>query len=147
MKITSARVETKAIQTRIWEESTHHVLVGKKIVGIVRLSKTQTTRNQVYAEFSSSKQTLTNFKKLLLPKRFTFIWVEIVKIQEHSRGRGYGSQIFDWMKATYCNTLIGLHPKEIAADYNINMILRFYKKQGFEISRFEYEWYSFLYLK
>ena len=51
------------------------------------------------------------------------------------------------MKATYRNTLIGLHPKEIAADYDIGMILEFYRKQGFQIARFEYEWYGFLYVK
>ena len=140
-------VADEAVETRIWEETTHHISVGKRVVGIVRISKTVTTKAQIRAEFSTSKQTLNNLKKFHLPPRFQFKWVEVLKIQEVSRGRGYGTQIFDWMKETHNNTLIGLHPKEIAADYNIEMILRFYKKQGFKISRFDYEWYGFLYIK
>jgi hypothetical protein len=147
MKLSSVRLETKAIKTRYWEESTHRILEGKKTVGIVCVSDTKTTRAQMLAEFASSKQTINNLEKWSLPQQFTFMWVEVVKIEEPSRRRGYGTQIFDWIKETHRNTLIGLHPQEIAANYDISLILNFYRKQGFKISRFEYEWYGFLYLR
>jgi GNAT superfamily N-acetyltransferase len=85
-------------------------------------------------------QTIKNLKALRLPARFYFTWIEIVKIQELSRGQGYGTQIFDLIKATRRNTLLGLNPHEIAADYPIQTILSFYRKQGFRLSRFDYQW-------
>ena len=127
-------------------ESTHQVVQGTNVVGVVALSATKTRRANVLAEFASSMQTIKNLKALRLPARFNFTWIEIVKIQELSRGQGYGTQIFDLIKATRRNTLLGLNPHEIAADYPIQTILSFYRKQGFRLSRFDYQWYGFLYL-
>jgi len=131
---------------RHWTESTHQVVQGTNVVGVVTLSETKTKRANVLAEFASSMQTIKNLKALRLPARFNFTWIEIVKIQELSRGQGYGTQVFDLIKATRRNTLLGLNPHEIAADYPIKTILGFYRKQGFVLSRFDYEWYGFLYL-
>jgi hypothetical protein len=58
---------------------------------------------------------------------------------------GLGAQVFDWIKATRRGTPLGLNPQEIAAD-RIETILGFYRKQGFQLSRFDNEWYGFLYL-
>jgi hypothetical protein len=131
---------------RHWTESTHQVMQGTKVVGVVTLSETEARRQNVLAEFASSTQTVKNLKALRLPARFNYAWVEIIKIQELSRRQGYGTQIFDLIKATRRNTLLGLNPHEIAADYPIQTILSFYRKQGFRLSRFDYQWYGFLYL-
>jgi hypothetical protein len=131
---------------RHWTESTHQVMQGTKVVGVVTLSETEARRETVLAEFASSTQTVKNLKALRLPARFNYAWVEIIKIQELSRRRGYGTQIFDLIKATRRNTLLGLNPHEIAADYPLQTILSFYRKQGFRLSRFDYQWYGFLYL-
>jgi hypothetical protein len=119
---------------------------GSKVVGVVKICETQASRADVLAEFASSKQTIKNLKALSLPAEFSYLWIEVVKIQELSRRQGYGTQIFDLIKAIRRNSLLGLNPHEIAASYPIETILSFYRKQGFRLSRFDFEWYGFLYL-
>jgi GNAT superfamily N-acetyltransferase len=126
-KLSSVQIEEGAYRLRRWTETTHRVLNG-------------------VTEFASSKQTINNIKALRLPTEFTYTWIEIIKIGESSRGRGYGTQVFDWIKATRRATLLGLNPQEIASDCAIEAILKFYRKQGFQLSRFDNEWYGFLYL-
>jgi hypothetical protein len=142
----SVQIETGGYKLRRWTETTHRILQGRKVVGVVTLSETDGSRTDVLAEFASSKQTINNIKALRLPTQFNYTWVEVIKIGESSRGHGYGTQIFDWIKATRRGTLLGLNPQEIAADCPIETILRFYRKQGFQLSRFDNEWYGFLYL-
>ena len=131
---------------RHWTESTHQIRQGAKVVGIVKISETESKRAEVMEEFASSKSTIRNLVSLKLPVSFSYVWIEVLKIQEFSRGRGYGTQVFDMLKATRRNSLLALNPHEIAANYPLETILRFYKKQGFRVSRFDYEWYGFLYL-
>jgi hypothetical protein len=145
-KLSSVQIETGGYRLRRWTESTHRVLEGRKAVGVVTLSETDANRTDLLAEFVSSKQTTNNIKALRLPAQFNYTWVEIIKMSECSRGRGYGSQVFDWIKTTRRRTLLGLNPQEIAVGYSIETILKFYRKQGFRLSRFDHEWYGFLYL-
>ena len=144
MRLGSVQLKTDGNNVRHWIESTHQVVQGSKVVGVVRISETETRRADVLAEFASSKQTIKNLKALKLPAAFSYIWIEVLKIQE--RRQGYGTQIFDLIKATRHNALLALNPHEIAADYPLKAILGFYRKQGFVLSRFDYEWYGFLYL-
>ena len=144
MRLGSVQLKTDGNNVRHWIESTHQVVQGSKVVGVVRISETETRRADVLAEFASSKQTIKNLKALKLPAAFSYIWIEVLKIQE--RRQGYGTQIFDLIKATRHNSLLALNPREIAADYPIQTILSFYRKQGFRLSRFDYQWYGFLYL-
>jgi GNAT superfamily N-acetyltransferase len=146
MRLRSVQLETNGNKVRHWTESTHQVVQAPKVVGVVKISETETRRADVLAEFASSKQTIKNLKALRLPAEFSYVWIEVIRIQELSRRRGYGTQIFDLIKATRRNALLGLNPHQIAADYPIEAILGFYRKQGFRLSRFEYEWYGFLYL-
>jgi hypothetical protein len=145
-QLSSVQIETGGYKLRHWTETTHRVRQGRKLVGIVTLSETDGCRSDLFAEFASSKQTTNNFKALRLPNQFKYTWVEVIKIGESSRRNGYGTQIFDWIKTTRCGTLLGLNPQEIAADYHIETILKFYRKQRFQLSRFDNEWYGFLYL-
>jgi hypothetical protein len=146
MRLRSVQLKTDGNKVRYWIESTHQVVQGPRVVGIVKISETETRRADVLAEFASSKQTIKNLKALRLPAKFSYTWIEVLKIQELSRRQGYGTQIFDLIKATHHNALLALNPREIAADYPIKTILGFYRKQGFVLSRFDYEWYGFLYL-
>lgn len=146
MPLKSVQLTTNGNKVRHWIESTHQIVQGAKVVGVVKLSETTAGRADVLAEFASSKQTIKNLKALKLPAEFSYLWIEVIKIHEFSRGRGYGTQIFDLIKATRHNTLLALNPHEIAADYPIKTILDFYRKQGFRLSRFDYEWYGFLHL-
>jgi hypothetical protein len=145
-KLSSVQIEEGAYRLRRWTETTHRVLNGVTEIGIVTLSETDARRTDLLAEFASSKQTINNIKALRLPTEFTYTWIEIIKIGESSRGRGYGTQVFDWIKATRRATLLGLNPQEIASACTIETILKFYRKQGFQLSRFDNEWYGFLYL-
>ena len=144
MRLGSVQLKTDGNKVRHWIESTHQVVQRSKVVGVVKISETEARRADVLAEFASSKQTIKNLKALKLPAEFSYIWIEVLKIQE--RRQGYGTQIFDLIKATRHNSLLALNPREIAADYPIKTILGFYRKQGFVLSRFDYEWYGFLYL-
>ena len=140
------QIEISGRRFRSWTETTHRVLQGRKLIGIVTLSETEMSRADLLAEFASSKPTINNIRALRLPTRFNYTWVEIIRLGESSRGRGYGTQVFDWIKATRRETLLGLNPKEIAANCPMQTILGFYRKQGFQLSRFDCEWYGFLYL-
>jgi hypothetical protein len=146
MRLGSVQLKTDGNKVRHWIESTHQVVQGHKVVGVVKISKTAARRADVLAEFASSAQTIKNLKALRLPAEFSYIWIEVLEIQELSRRQGYGTQIFDLIKATRHNALLALNPHEIAANYPIKTILSFYRKQGFVLSRFDYEWYGFLYL-
>jgi hypothetical protein len=146
VRLRSVQLKTDGNKVRHWIESTHQVVQGPKVVGVVKISETAARRADVLGEFASSKQTIKNLKALRLPAEFSYLWIEVIKIQELSRGQGYGTQIFDLIKATRGNALLALNAHEIAADYPIKTILSFYRKQGFRLSRFDYEWYGFLYL-
>jgi hypothetical protein len=145
-KLKSVQIQTEASKFRRWTETTHRILQGRKLIGVVTLSETDASRSDLFAEFASSKQTISNIKALRLPTQFNYTWVEIVRLGASSRERGYGTQIFDWIKTTRRGTLLGLNPQEIAANCPMQTILGFYRKQGFQLSRFDREWYGFLFL-
>jgi GNAT superfamily N-acetyltransferase len=76
-------------------------------------------------------------RSLKLPKRFTYVWLQFIKLLPRQRGKGKGSQIINTLALQYPpGTMIALSAEEISGGKSsLEMVKKFYKQNGFTLIR------------
>jgi hypothetical protein len=76
-------------------------------------------------------------RSLKLPKKFTYIWIQLLRILSTQRGLGRGSEIINTLAMQHPpGTLMALSPGEISSGQNKSShknLMSFYKQNGFKI--------------
>jgi len=76
-------------------------------------------------------------RSLKLPKKFTYVWLQFIKLLPKQRGKGKGSQIINTLALQYPpGTMIALSAEEISGGKSsLEMVKKFYKQNGFTLIR------------
>ncbi len=76
-------------------------------------------------------------RSLKLPKKFTYVWLQFIKLLPGQRGKGKGSQIINTLALQYPpGTMIALSAEEISGGKSsLEMVKKFYKQNGFTLIR------------
>jgi len=76
-------------------------------------------------------------RSLKLPKKFTYVWLQFIKLLPKQRGKGKGSEIINTLALQYPpGTMIALSAEEISGGKSsLEMVKRFYKQNGFTLIR------------
>jgi hypothetical protein len=76
-------------------------------------------------------------KSLKLPKKFTYVWLQFIKLLPGQRGKGKGSEIINTLALQYPpGTVIALSAEEISGGKSsLEMVKKFYKQNGFTLIR------------
>lgn len=119
---------------------------GKKIADIEIDEMPNVTKGDVIGYFADEEEDyapgqhdpvvkfLTNLK---LPKTFTYVWLQFIKLAPSQRGKGKGSEIINTLAMNYPpGTLIALSAEEVSTGKtasNLDMVKKFYKQNGFTL--------------
>jgi GNAT superfamily N-acetyltransferase len=84
-------------------------------------------------------------QSLPLPKRFNYVWIQLIKVSPRMRGKGKGTQILQAVFNKYKkNTVFALSVNEIASGKStIENNIKFYQSNGFQIVKNGKEVYGF----
>jgi GNAT superfamily N-acetyltransferase len=76
-------------------------------------------------------------RSLKLPKKFTYVWLQFIKLLPGQRGKGKGSQIINTLALQYPpGTMLALSAEEISGGKSsLEMVKKFYKQNGFTLIR------------
>lgn len=98
-----------------------------------------------YGDIDNDDPIIKYIRSLRLPKSFTYIWIQLLKVSPKQRGKGKGSKILKALFKKYPrNVLFALSPREIAQGRsNLENVIRFYEKNGFEIIRSKTDMFAF----
>jgi len=87
---------------------------------------------------SSEKDPVVKYiRSLKLPKKFTYVWLQFIKLLPKQRGKGKGSEIINTLALQYPpGTMIALSAEEISGGKSsLEMVKKFYKQNGFTLIR------------
>jgi hypothetical protein len=74
---------------------------------------------------------------LKLPKTFTYVWIQFIKLLSNQRGKGKGSEILNTLAMNYPpGTLLALSAEEVSGGKtgsSLQMLKKFYKQNGFHL--------------
>lgn len=115
---------------------------GRKIADIVIDEVKNISKEEVISYFVEGGNDDTDpvvlfLKKLKLPKKFNYIWIQHIKVLPQQRGAGKGSQIINTLAMDNPpGTLIALTAEEISTgktSSSIQKLKQFYSQNGFTL--------------
>lgn len=122
---------------------------GKKIADYeVDVVENVTKENVMeYFENAYNDPAVKYIRKLKLPKRFTYVWIQFIKLLPKHRGQGRGSEIINHLALSYPpGTLIALSAEEVSSGKSassLGMLKRFYKQNGFTLIKSQGKTFGF----
>src|SRR5215472_7659241 len=131
-------------RSRSWKEEKHLLIIDGQVVGSFSLNFTNMTKKKLFEEYADSKSLTRILKSFSLPNKFNYLWAETLKFYPKYRGKGFGTISFDWIKS-FPNTLIGCNSEAIDQNFPVEHIVKFHKKQGLKMGKYDHEWYGFFY--
>lgn len=120
---------------------------GKKIADIEVDIAENINKEEVISYFTEGgreeKDPVVKYlKQLKLPKKFTYIWIQFLKVLPKQRGLGKGSEILNNIAMNYPpGSLMALSPQEVSGGKsasNIEQVKAFYKQNGFNVVKSSY---------
>lgn len=100
-----------------------------------------------YFENAYNDPAVKYIRKLKLPKRFTYVWIQFIKLLPRLRGQGKGSEIINHLALSYPpGTLMALSAEEVSSGKtasSLGMLKRFYKQNGFTLIKSQGKTFGF----
>ena len=102
------------------------------------------TKEEVISYFEDERDSqkdpaIRYIKSLKLPKKFLYVWIQLIKILPKQRGKGKGSEIINTLVMQYPpGTLMALSAEEVSTGKtasSLDMVKKFYKQNGFTLVR------------
>lgn len=112
---------------------------GKKIADYEVDVVKDVDKREVMDYFQTDKKdpVIRYIKQLKLPKKFTYVWVQFIKLLPKQRGQGRGSEIINSLALSYPpGTLMALSAEEVSSGKtasSLGMLKKFYKQNGFTL--------------
>lgn len=90
-----------------------------------------------YFQTNSRDPVIKYLKQLKLPKKFTYVWIQFIKLLPKQRGQGRGSEIINSLALSYPpGTLMALSAEQVSSGKtasSLDKLKRFYKQNGFTL--------------
>lgn len=112
---------------------------GKKIADYEVDVVQNVTKEEVmdYFQTDTKDPVIKYLKQLKLPKRFTYVWIQFIKLLPRLRGQGKGSEIINSLALSYPpGTLLALSAEEVSTGKtasSLEKLKKFYKQNGFTL--------------
>ena len=116
---------------------------GKKIAELSVDEVENVTKEEVISYFEDEESTnerdnvIKYIRSLKLPKVFTYVWIQFLKVLPALRGQGRGSEIINTLAMHYPpGTLLALSAEEISSGKSgssLKEVILFYKQNGFTL--------------
>lgn len=122
---------------------------GKKIADYEVDEVKNVTKQEVmdYFQTDSKDPVIKYLKQLKLAKKFTYVWIQFIKLLPHHRGHGRGSEIMNHLALSYPpGTLMALSAEEVSSGKtasSLAMLKRFYKQNGFTLIKSQGKTFGF----
>lgn len=122
---------------------------GKKIADYEVDEVEDITKQQVMDYFQTDNRdpVIKYLKQLKLPKKFTYVWIQFIKILPKQRGQGRGSEIINHLALSYpTGTLMALSAEQVSSGKtasSLAMLKKFYKQNGFTLIKSQGKTFGF----
>lgn len=121
---------------------------GKKIAELTVDEAENVTKEEVISYFEDEESNnkrdnvIEYIHSLKLPKVFTYVWIQYLRVLPTQRGQGRGSEIINTLAMHYPpGTLLALSAEEISSGKSgssLKEVIQFYKQNGFTMVKDKY---------
>ena len=122
---------------------------GKKIADYEVDVVHHVTKREVmqYFDVHAKDPVIKYLQQLTLPKTFTYVWIQFIKLLPRHRGQGTGSEILNHLAMSYpAGTLMALSAEPVSSGKtasSLSMLKRFYKHNGFTLIKSQGKTFGF----
>lgn len=122
---------------------------GKKIADYEVDVVENVTKEEVmdYFQTDTKDPVIKYLKQLKLPKKFTYVWIQFIKLLPKQRGQGKGSEIINNLALSYPpGTLLALSAEEVSTGKtasSLEKLKKFYKQNGFTLIKSQNKVFGF----
>ena len=122
---------------------------GKKIADYEVDVVHHVTKREVmqYFDVHAKDPVIKYLQQLTLPKTFTYVWIQFIKLLPRHRGQGTGSEILNHLAMSYpAGTLMALSAEPVSRGKtasSLSMLKRFYKHNGFTLIKSQGKTFGF----